>query len=73
MKKKFVIRIERREFYNFDVEVEAGSPAEAVRNVEDRFAAGEFDNEKELFCSPYDTEDRVYCAEEKEFKEDEEV
>ena len=66
MKKKYVIRIERREFYNYDVEVEAESSDEAVRNVEDRFAAGEFDFEKELFCSPYDTEDQVYCAEEKE-------
>lgn len=66
MKKKYVIRIERKEFYSYDVEVEAESSAEAVRNVEDRFAAGEFDNEKKLFCSPYDTEDHVYCAEEKE-------
>ena len=66
MKKKFTIRIERKEFYNFDVEVEADSAAEAVREVEDRYASGEFDNEKELFFSPYDNDDCVYCAEEKE-------
>ena len=68
-KKKFTIRIERREFYNFDVEVEAESSADAIREVEERYASGEFDNEKELFFSPYDNEDHVYCAEEKEVKE----
>lgn len=65
MKKKYVIRIERREFYSYDVEVEAESPAEAVRNIEDRYAAREFDGEKELYGDPYDTEVNVYCAEER--------
>lgn len=66
MKKKYTIRIERKELFNFDIEVEAEDSAEAVRNVEDRYAAGEFDNEKELFYSPCDIEDDVYCVDESE-------
>ena len=66
MKKKYTIRIERKETFVFDVDVEANDAAEAVRNVEELYANGEFDNEKDLFYSPSDVEDNVYCTEESE-------
>lgn len=66
MKKKYTIHIERREVYGYDVEVEAESSADAISDVEKRYADGEFDGEKCLFYSPDAVEDRVYCTREEE-------
>lgn len=66
MKKKYTIRIERKEYYSLDVEVEAKSVDEAIRNVEERYGNGEFNGEGDLFSLPYGSEDHVYCAEESE-------
>ena len=60
MKKKFTIRIERRETFVFDVDVEANGAVEAIRSVEKHYVNGEFNDEKELFYSPSDVEDYVY-------------
>ena len=66
MKKKYTIHSERREVYSNDTEVEANSEADAISNVEEHYADGEFDGEKYLFYSPDVVEDRVYCTREEE-------
>ena len=63
MKKKYTIRIQRTEYYSHDVEVEADSAADAIKNVEDRYDDNEFST---CFDMPYDTEAHVYCTAESE-------
>ena len=63
MKKKYTIRIQRTEYYSYDVEVEADSAADAIKNVEDRYDNDEF---YACFELPDDTETHIYCADESE-------
>lgn len=63
MKKKYTIRIQRTEYYSYDVEVEADSAADAIKNVEDRYDNDEF---YDCFDVPDDTETHVYCPAENE-------
>ena len=63
MKKKYTVRIQRTEYYSHDVEVEADSAADAIKNVEDRYDNDEF---FDCFDIPDDTEARVYCTTESE-------
>ena len=66
MKKKYTIRIQRVEYYNHDVEVEAESAADAIREVERCEDDGEFMLEYDAFD---DVETHVYCTSESEVAE----
>lgn len=66
MKRKFTIRIQRTEYYSYDVEVEAETVTDAIKNVEGRYDDDEFYNCFEL---PDDTDTHIYCAEESEVAE----
>ena len=57
-KKKYTIRIQRTEYYEVVVDIEAESAAAAIREVEEREANNEFANQ---FDAPYDVETHVHC------------
>ena len=62
--KKYTIRIQRTEYYSHDVEVEAESAADAIREVERREDDGEFMLE---YADTFDdVETHVYCTSESE-------
>lgn len=56
--KKFNVRIQRVEYYNVDIEVEAESVAAAIESVRKREEANEFAG---MFDCPDDVETQVYC------------
>ena len=70
MEKKYTIRIERTETFVFDVDVNANSKEEAIAHVEEQYANGEFSGERDLYYSPADVEDNLYCIQEKEVSND---
>ena len=63
MSKKFLVRIQRTEWYSHDVEVEADSMADAIREVERLEEEGEYDHHFDAFD---DVETHVYCPAESE-------
>ena len=64
--KKYTIRIQRTEYYCYDVDVMADSAADAIGSVRDRYDEDEF---CDCFDMPYDVEANVYCTEDSEVAE----
>ena len=62
--KKYTIRIERKETYIFDVEAISNSVAGAIQKVTEEYVDGKYSGERDLFYSPADVEDDVYCIKE---------
>lgn len=62
--KKYTIRIERKETFYRDVEVLAYNVADAMRGVAEQYADGDFSGDRDLYFSPADVEDEVYCMKE---------
>lgn len=62
--KKYTIRIERKETYIFDVNVVSHSIADAIRKVTEDYVSCEYSGERDLFYSPVDVDDGIYCTKE---------